>query len=343
MWCAWTSPVATVGTHAISVRVQRWFGGGFQRALSIPIGAGAVSSLTVTLDYRSDVLVAWQQNGSIYAHMLRASGLPQKTQHVGASGPEPLLRALVSDNNHGMLAWSSTEGSGASARTRIELAFSAAGVRFFAPTPLAEFADPLGSGRMPESLALVRLSTENVLLAWTAREAGRYVVRAAPALFAATRPSALLSGSAEDAVLEDLATGPEGEAVALWRPFGSSAQFSQHAQLWSARVLIDRGDRPVASAARIIASTGAVADASVAVDPATDAALAAWRVGSAGTRVEFALGAGAGRYRPRIAVVPAPQGGGTHWLRIALAALALIALALGAGLLRARARRRAAR
>ena len=93
----------------------------------------------------------------------------------------------------------------------------------------------------------------------------------------------------------------------------------------------------------IIASTGAVADASVAVDPATDAALAAWRVGSAGTRVEFALGAGAGRYRPRIAVVPAPQGGGTHWLRIALAALALIALALGAGLLRARARRRAAR
>lgn|GEM_PF-685042 len=335
--------VATVEPHAISVRLQRWFGGGFGRPLPIPIGAGAVSSLTVTLDYRSDVLVAWQQNGSIYAHVLRASGVRQQTQRVGSSGPEPQLRALVSDNNHGMLAWSNSEGSGASARTRIELAFSADGVRFLPPKRLAEFTDPLGSGRVPGSLELVRLSTENVLLAWTAREAGRYVVRAAPAVFAATRPSALLSSSTDDAVLEDLATGPGGEAVALWRASATPAHFSQQAPLWSARVMIERGDRPVASAARMVASARAVAGASVAVDPASDAALAAWRVAGAGAHVEFAVGAGAGRYRPHSAGVPTPTGGGTHWLRIMLAALALIALVFAAGLLRARPRRHAAR
>ncbi|HEX4564326.1 MAG TPA: hypothetical protein VH115_07700, partial [Solirubrobacteraceae bacterium] len=55
--------VATVTRRAISVRVQRWFGRGFEAARLISIPAGAVSALTVTLDYRSDVLVAWQQNG----------------------------------------------------------------------------------------------------------------------------------------------------------------------------------------------------------------------------------------------------------------------------------------
>src|SRR6202043_3619392 len=136
-----------------------------------------------------------QQNGAIYAHMLRASGRPERTQRVGVSAPDPQLRALVSDNDHGMIAWSTDDvANGAQSRTRDYVALSDAGVRFTRPRLLASFVDPARVGLRPGSLALVRLSTENVLLAWTDAEHGHYVVRAAPAVFAAARGGALVSG-----------------------------------------------------------------------------------------------------------------------------------------------------
>ena len=93
----------------IDVRVERYYQHDFGPARSIPIKNGPVTALTATMDYRSDVLIAWQQNGAIYAHMLRASGRTDPTQRVGPSNPNPQIRAVVSDNDHGMIAWSSTE------------------------------------------------------------------------------------------------------------------------------------------------------------------------------------------------------------------------------------------
>jgi hypothetical protein len=337
--------VATVEPRAISVRVQRWFERGFEASRRFAIAAGPVTGLTVTLDYRADVLVAWQQSGSIYAHILRASGVAQATQRVGASAPDPQLRALVSDNDHGMLAWSSSERSRGKAMTRVEVALSQAGVRFVAPRRLATFDDPIGAGLMDGSLQLVRLSTENVLLAWTARESGHYVVRTAPAVFAASRPSTLLSDPTSDAVLADLATGPAGEAIALWRQASAETAFSRDAQLWAARVTIQRGDSPVSSSPGAVAGAHAVADATLAVDPASDRPLAVWRSIGAQPRIEYAVGSGASGYHPRatVAAVAPPHGTQTHWLHIALAALALVALALTALWLRARSRRTAER
>ena len=73
--------IATVvGGPAIAVRVQRYFEHRFGPARLIPIAPGPLGALTVTLDYRSDALVAWQQAGAIYVHMLRASGRPEPTQ-----------------------------------------------------------------------------------------------------------------------------------------------------------------------------------------------------------------------------------------------------------------------
>ncbi|HEV2982455.1 MAG TPA: hypothetical protein VGX51_13590, partial [Solirubrobacteraceae bacterium] len=99
--------VATVtSAPAIAVRVQRYFGNAFETRARVPIAPAAVGALAATMDYRSDVLVAWQQRGAIFAHMLRASGRAEPTQRLGPSGPDPQLRALVSDNDHGMVAWS---------------------------------------------------------------------------------------------------------------------------------------------------------------------------------------------------------------------------------------------
>ena len=328
--------LASATPRSVSVRVQRYFRHGFAPARSIPIPAGRVSALTATMDYRADVLVAWQQNGSICAHMLRASGRADRTQRLGASAPNPQLRALVSDNDHGMVVWSSTDSrAGGAARTRIHVDLSAAGVRFGTPELLASYPDPEHVGTRSGSLALVRLSTENVVLAWTAGERGRYVVRAAPAVFAATRATTLLSDPATDAVLADLAPGPAGEAIALWSsPATGSAVNAAGSELWAARTFIERGDRLASRRPQPIAPSGANVAASVAVDPRSDRPVAAWRTQGARSSISYRVGPGDTGYRPSAVAGGSPGlGTGTHWLRITLGGLAAIAaLALAGGL-----------
>jgi hypothetical protein len=316
--------VATVQPGiAIEVRVERYFRSAFEAPLRIAIGAARVSALAATMDYRSDVLIAWQQNGAIYAHMLRASGRAELTQRVGPSAPGPQLQALVSDNDHGMIAWSSGGGPAPGARTSVRIAFSGAGVRFAGSRLVASFADPEGRGHAAGSLALARLSTENVMLAWTDAEAGHYVVRAAPAVFAGTHPAARLSDPAGQSVLDGLAPGPASEAVALWSAsVGASAFDPTRNELWAARTFVERHGRVGVGAPEIVAPAGPNAAPSLAIDPASDHAVAAWLILGAHPRVEWAAGPGASGYRPQIAEPTAQPGSGTHWPRIALAAAA---------------------
>jgi hypothetical protein len=327
--------------QTIAVRVERWFGSAFASPQRIPIGAAAMSALVATMDYRSDVLVAWQQNGAIYARMLRASGRTEPTQRVGPSAPNPQLRALVSDNDHGMIAWSSAEGSSS---TSVRIAFSDAGVRFRGSRLVASFADPQGAARTPGSLALARLSTENVMLAWTDTDAGNFVVRAAPAVFAGTRPATLLSDPRSHSVLAGLAAGAAGEAVVLWRSDArGSPPGAAREELWAARTTIERHGRVGSRAAEVLAPAIGSAGVGVAVDPASDRAVAAWLTPGAHPSVEYAIGPGALGYRPRSLAVSATQtAGASHPYRIALAAAAAAAIAAVTLLVlrrRARARR----
>jgi hypothetical protein len=336
--------IATVvAGPAIAVRVERYFASGFAPARMIPIPAGAVTALTATMDYRSDVLVAWQQNGAIYAHMLRASGRVDPTQRVGPSAPGPRLRALVSDNDHGMIAWSSTlVRTSSPATTGVYLDLSAPGVRFGAPLRLASFVDPQQVCRRLGCLSLVRLSTENVLLAWTDVEGGRYTVRGGPAVFAATR-NARMSGAHAQAVLADLAAGPAGDAVAVWEsvPGPGGVLDGRPSQLWAARAFLAHHDRLALRTPEMIAAAGPNLAPSVAIDPANDRAVAAWLTAGPPASIRYAVGAAPVRYAPRspAAALP-PSQGGTHWLRLVLAvAVAAAALAL-LGLWMGRRRRR---
>jgi len=160
-------------------------------------------------------------------------------------------------------------------------------------------------------------------------------VRAAPVVFAATRPTTLLSDPSRDAVLADLAPGPAAEAVALWRsPAGTSAAGAHGSELWAARTFIARGDRLLSGRRARIAAAGANGAASVAVDPRSDRAVAVWRTQGAHPRIAYAVGPGAAGYRPAAAAAALPGShSGTHWLRITLAALAAVAaLTLAVGL-----------
>jgi hypothetical protein len=322
----------TTAGPAIAVLEERHFQRAFGPPRLVPVGAGPVTALTATMDYRADVLLVWQQHGAIYARMLRSSGRHDPTQRIGFSAPDPQIRAVVSDDDRGMIAWSSTEGSlGATARTRIYLDLSGVGVRFGRPRRLASFIDPQRVGRRSGSLALERLSTENVMLAWTAAEHGHYAVRAAPAVFAASRPTTRLSDPRSQAVLDELAPGPAGEAIALWSamPLVRGALETGRAELWATRVSLRPGARVALRRPEMIAAAGPNAAPSVAVDPATDRAVAAWLTRTAPERIEYAVVNGAPGYRPgpRASALAAPAPA-THWLRITLVAAGLAATIL---------------
>ena len=307
----------------LDVRVQRHNSREWGATRSIPLSPGPVTALTATMDYRADVLLAWQQNGAVYAHMLRISGRSDPTQRLGPSGPDPQLQAVVSDNSHGMVAWSTTDTR---ASTRVYLSLSRAGVRFPPPRLLAEFADPLRIGSRAGSLQIQRLSTENVMLAWTVAENGHYEVRAAPAVFAGSRPSTLLTDPASQAALAGLAPGGAHEAIALWSAAPASAAAGSGASgLWAARLYI-RHSAVLSEAPQRIAAGGPILAPAVAVDPANDRAVAAWRRRGSRDRIEYALGPARPGYRP-LAQPPARAraGGGPHWLRIGAGALALLA------------------
>jgi len=327
---------------SIAVDVERYYRPSFEPPLRIPIGPGPVTALTAAMDYRSDVLVAWQQDGSIYAHMLRASGHAEPTQRVGPSAPNPELQALVSDDNRGMIAWSATQAAGGSAaRTSVYLALSSSGVRFHGRRAIATFADPAGAGLQRGSLALVRLADEGVTLAWTSVEHGHYVVLAVPAAFATVRPATQLTPPTAQAVLAALAPGAGDEALALWRraPQGDALPDWSRAQLWSTRTFIDARGLVGHTSSEQVGPAGSAAAPAVAVDPADDRAVVAWSAPGAHGPIDYALGPVSPRYRERSFSTPtAAAGGGVHWLRVSIAVIAVAGIALIGWTLRARRR-----
>jgi hypothetical protein len=338
--------LAAVRGAAIVVRVERHYQRGFGPARLIPIGRGRVTALLATMDFRSDVLVVWQQRGAVYADVLRASGATDPSQRVGPSDPAPQLQALISDDDRAMIAWSSGAASrGGAARTRTYLDVSQAGVRFAAPRLLASFVDPAGVGGSPGSLALVRLSGENVLLAWTDAEAGHYAVRGAPAVLAARGSSTRLSSAGAQAVLAGLAPGPAGEAIALWTgaPPGGGLSAAR-TQLWAERAFVVPHDRLAHLPAQMLAAPGPIAPPSIDVDPANDRALAVWLTLTAVPRIEYAVNGPVAGGASRRASGGAPvTHTGADWAGVALAAGAAAVVGAFAAVATRRHRRRARR
>jgi hypothetical protein len=307
------------------VRTQRYFSSAFAPARLIPLPQGRITALKVTMDYRSDVLLAWQQNGAIYARMLHADGRLDPAQRIGSSQPYPVLQPLVSDDDRGFVAWSTTGAThGSVPVTRIYVDRSANGVRFPAPRLLASFADPERLGRSPGSLELVRLSSENVMLAWTTAEHGHYVVRAAPAVYAVSGPTVRLSDPHRQAVLAGLAAGPAREAVALWKDATRPTEIglhSGHTELWAARTFIGHHDRIGADGPEMVLPAGTEVAPAVAVDPAGDRAVVAWLTPGAPSRVAYTVSLGAVGDGRAAGASP----GWVAWLSLALAAAAVLA------------------
>jgi hypothetical protein len=279
---------AGVSTQTLGVHVERFFAHKFVRNLSTrTAGTGHLQSLTLAMDYRSEVLAVWVQDGAIYARVVPNRGAARPLQRLAPVAPHPQLAAVISDDEHAIVAWSEQLGD----ETAVYLDRSAIGVRFGAPQLLERFRDPDGPPSPAASPRLVRLSSESVMIAWAGAASGDWVVRTAPVTMNGVGDVSTIAAPGADALLADLASGPDADAIVLWTepsPTAAGPPDMQRQALFAARGFDAYPERTSFGEPQEIAPPAPVADATVALDPDSDRAVAVWQGEAAA--IEYAIG-----------------------------------------------------
>jgi len=263
----------------LQLRVQRHHAYRFAAPAQVGAGSTSVQALTVALDYRSDALAVWSAQGSLYARELPASGAPQPVQRLGPGPPAGArIAAVLSDDDRAIVAWSDRHAG----QTSVYVSRSQPGVRFTGPQLIEEFPDPPNLPDYVVSPRLVRLSSESVMLAWTGALDGHWAIRVAAVDLNGVHPPGTLSPPGRDALLADLAPGPNDEALALWtEPLQIATGLDLSSQaIFSARGFDAYPEQAKFAAPELIAPPGPNSEATVALDPDSDRAVAAWRTGT---------------------------------------------------------------
>ena len=120
------------------------------------------------------------------------------------------------------------------------------------------------------------------MLAWTGAVAGHWAIRVTAVDLNGVHPPGTISPPGRDALLADLAPGPNDEALALWT---EPLQIATGLDLSSQAIFAARGfdaypEQVKFAAPELIAPPGPNSEATVAFDPDSDRAVAAWRTGA---------------------------------------------------------------
>ena len=264
----------------VQLRVQRYYASAFAPPAQVSAtGPGEVEALTVALDFRSDRLVVFSRHGSLLARELPGKGAPHATQRLGPSPPAGAhIAAVISDDDRAIVAWTVRHDG----QTSVYVSRSEPGVRFTGPQLLEEFPDPPDLPDYVVSPRLVRLSSESVMLAWTGAVAGHWAIRVAAVDLNGVHPPGMISPPGRDALLADLAPGPNDEALALWT---EPLQIATGLDLSSQAIFAARGfdaypEQVKFAAPELITPPEPNSEATVAFDPDSDRAVAAWRTGA---------------------------------------------------------------
>jgi hypothetical protein len=227
------------------------------------------------MDFRSDAILAWAQQGSVWVRDLPAHGAPRPAHRLGPAGGSPHLAALLSDDNRSIVMWTQRSG----VRTNVWMDYSAPGLRFGPPRLLERLTDPGGATPPTASPQLIRLSSESVMAAWAGAEAGRWVLRTAPIDQHGLRTVATIAAPGGDALLQALAPGPRGEAIALLAepPPGPGQSAGSAAQALVSVRGSETAGRTVFGAPELLSTSAVHAGATVAIEPSSDRAVAAWQ------------------------------------------------------------------
>lgn len=285
---AFASPSTGLRTNArLGVDVERFYSHELTREISARTpGGGPMRALTLAMDFRGETLAVWAQRGAIYARLIPNRGSARPLQRLGSAGSDPRISALLSDDNRAIVAWTEQRGP----QTSVYIDRSALGVRFRRAQLLERFRDPNALASPAGSPSLVRLSSESVLLAWAGSAAGHWVVHTAPVDLHGVQSVGTIGAPGTDALLADLAPGPQDDALVLWtEPLPTRAGQPDPARqaIFAARGTEAGGGHETFDEPERVAAPGPVDDATVALDPNSDRAVAAWQ-GEAAT-VEYSI------------------------------------------------------
>ena len=277
-----STATAVGGGQLIELREQRHYATSFAPPVVLDAGFAPITALTVAMDFRADSIVLWVQGGEAHAQWISNAGRASPPQVLGPAGYDPQLAALLSDNNHAFVMWTNEPPPGVGGLSRIYLEHSGNNVSFGAPHPhtLAAFSEPTGQRLTPHSIALVRMTpSEGVLAAWTLAHDGNYIVEAAGLTSTQVLPPATLAAPGADLRLAALATGPDNDAVAVLEQAPRAATgFDPSQQAILAARSVPGGPGGVAfEAPTQLATAGPNSAPAVAIDPATDRAVVAWQ------------------------------------------------------------------
>jgi hypothetical protein len=278
---------APTHTGHIAVRVERYFAHALGASRE-PSAATGVAALTVAMDFRSDAMTAWAQDGGVYVHDLPASGVRHAPQRLGPAGSHPRILALLSDDNRGLVIWTDRHGDD----TDVYMDYSATGVKFGRPQVVERAADADGLPYPEGSPQLIRLSSESVMAAWAGTKDGRWVVRTAAIDQRGLREVSTIAVPSGDALLSALAPGPQGEAILLFAEPAIAA--SGRPDMTRQTLLATRGidaspGRTIFGPPGLVAPAGPVSGVRLAIDPDSGRAFAAW-AGSGGS-IFYSIGA----------------------------------------------------
>jgi len=285
------------GEQLILLREQRHFERGFASAITLEEGFAPITALSVGMDFRGDSIVVWAQGGAVHAQWVTNDGNVYAAQALGPAGYSPALAAVLSDNDHAFVMWTDEPPPGTPGEARIFLEHSGNNVALpVAPQLLAEFAEPAAQRLGPGSVALVRETpSEGVVAAWTLIANGNYEVQAAGLTSSQVLPPATIAQPGVDLRLAALATGPDDDYVAVLESAPRSANgFDTSQQAILAARSVPGGPGGVAfETPTQLAPAGFNSAPSVAIDPDSDRAVVVWQTVVAGVpAVAYALRTG---------------------------------------------------
>jgi hypothetical protein len=271
--------VTARGQHFILLRAQRHYAHAFAAPYVLPTGAGPITALALGMDFRADTIVVWAQDGEIWARWVSNVGALGPRQLLGPSGFAPQISAVLSDDNRSFVIWSDEPAPGVAGLTRIYLDHSAPGPIFHGASVLSAYSEPSDVRLRPGALALVRLSGEGVVAVWPTLLGGFYVVDAGSVDTPQLRNPSVLSEPSQDVRLGAIAAGPRNDVAVLVEvaPRLSNGWDATQQQILATRSNQTPGPGLGFAPLSELTSPGTNSAPSIAIDPDSDVAVAAWQ------------------------------------------------------------------
>ena len=226
----------------------------------------------VAINQRGDVLVAWQRHGTVYARINTAGGRLRRAVRVGHNGNAQISAWLAADRS-ATVAWEARDLNA----TEVRAARALPGGRFVRGARLLERFDghiaATACAGPAHDRRLVRVSGGRAgqpVVAWTARESGHLVVRAAIGTGTKNfRATPLAYSPTLNSCIDAMAVNRDGTATILW---SQSTPRSRAAELLVATQSSPGSAYPTPTTVAQDATPGAA----LTIDPITHKLVATW-------------------------------------------------------------------